>query len=70
MTRYHVHITKPGLIRDLVASWPVDWVKDDDGNPFPSLDAAIQAVIDVPTKHVPMGCPSPDAEGVCPGHPD
>lgn len=65
---YHCHSEKPGLIISLVREWPVSWLTGKDGKPFGSLQQAIQAVIDLPMRYVPMGCPSPDDDGRCPGH--
>jgi len=68
-TTYHVCSAKAGLVIDLVKSWPVQWLTDDNGRPFDTLEQAVQAVIDIPTRFVPIGCPTPDHEGRCPGHP-
>lgn len=65
--RLHVHGEKAGLIITIVREWPVTWMTDN-GKPFDHLPDAVQAIIDLPTRYVPMGCPTPDDEGKCPGH--
>lgn len=71
MTTLHCHADKVGLILDVVGQWPKSraWMTDHDGKRFESLRDAVQALVDVPTRYVPMGCPTPDDEGKCPGHP-
>ena len=68
ITNMHVCASKAGLVIDVVLAWPVTWLTDDAGRPFKHLVDAVQAVIDVPTAFVPIGCPTPDGEGRCPGH--
>lgn len=67
-TRYHLHYTKAGLLIELVEKWPVDWVTGGLGKPFGSLREAVEAVLEIPSPNVPIGCPSPAADGTCPGH--
>lgn len=66
----HIHADKAGLIIDVVSRWPASGVgiTDGEGKPYETLHALVQAIVDVPTRYVPMGCPTPDAEGKCPGH--
>jgi len=66
--KLHVHSEKAGLIINVVQSWPVSWLTNDAGDPFNSMAEAVEAIINLPTKFVPMGCPSPDGDGKCPGH--
>lgn len=67
---FHLHANKASLIVSLVQRWPRSRseVKDAEGKPYERLTDLVQAIVDVPTRYVPIGCPAPDAEGKCPGH--
>ncbi len=67
-TTMHVHAEKAGLIIDVVRKWPVKWITDGEGKPYATVHEAVQAIVDLPTRYVPMGCPTPDDDGRCPGH--
>lgn len=69
-TTHHLCCDKAGLLIDVVQGWPVarGWLTGDGGAPFDSLADAVKAIIAVPTPFVPYNCPTPDAEGRCPGH--
>lgn len=70
-SRYHLCADKVGLIVSTVEGWPDSGagLTDDDGNPFPTVYDAVAAMVAVSTPFIPMGCPTPDAKGRCPGHP-
>lgn len=69
---WHLSSDKVGLLIDVVQGWPKArvWLSDGEGDPFDSLADAVRAILDVPTPFIPIGCPTPDAEGRCPGHAD
>ena len=65
----HVCWDRAGLVIEVVRQWPVTWLLDPaTGEPFTCVGDAVQAILDIPTPFVPCGCPTPDAEGRCPGH--
>lgn len=69
--RIHLHADKAGLIIDVVSRWPASRVgitNTETGKPYETLHDLVQAIIDVPTRYVPIGCPTPAEDGRCPGH--
>ena len=61
---------KVGLIVNVVEGWPDSsrGITDSNGNPYATVHELVQVLVDCPTPFIPMGCPTPDKEGRCPGH--
>ena len=63
----HMHADTAGILIEMIDTWPEQHILKEKFDSLPELVAHVLEGVGA-CPNIPMGCPTPNDDGTCPGH--